>query len=202
MRARLIGGMVCLVLGVAAAHGGGTAKVPPFEEAAFDAVQALLGDWEATIETKNGWHGTLHGQVKVQRTGPEGAIFHALLDLRYNLTRDDKKKPVVAAGTEEIALIPYEKGKSRYVQCLREFQVMQREQYDEVLEVRPNDKEARRNRAPLYPSAQNTSLYRVGSNTWLLNVAPGFSAMLPRQAAQEPAIDWPDQIMWKRVKKK
>jgi hypothetical protein len=202
MRARFVGGLVCLMLGAVCAHGGGAAKEPPFEEASFEAVQVLLGNWQATVETKNGWRGTLQGQVKAQRTGPEGSIFHALLDVRYQLVRDDKKKPVIATGTEEIALLPYEKGKHRYVQCLREFQVMQREQAEEVLEIRSTDKEARRIRAALRPTAHNTALYRINSKTWILTVSPGLLAMLPRQAPDGPAIDWSDEIVWTRVKKK
>ncbi len=202
MRAPLIGGVVCLILGAACAHGGGTAKEPPFELASFDAVRALLGDWDATIETRNGWHGSLHGHVKVQRTGPEGSVFHAFVELRYHLVGGDKRKPVIASGTEEIALVPYQKGKHRYVQCLRDFQVMQREHYAEVLEVRPDDKEARNGRAALRPSAHNTAHYRIGENTWITKVSPGLLAMLPQRAAKGPAIDWPSEIVWKRVKKR
>ena len=201
MRARFFGGLLCLILGAACVHGGGAAKEAPFEEASFDAVQALLGNWQASVATQSGWRGTLHGQVKAQRTGPEGAVFHAFITLRYQLQRDDKKQPAIASGTEEIALVPYEKGKRRYVQCMRDFQVMQREQAEEALEARPYDKQALKNRAALRVSKLNTSYYRIGSNTWILTVAPGMSAMLPRQAAKGPAIDWPDEIVWKRVKK-
>jgi hypothetical protein len=202
MRARFIGGVFCLVLAAAFVHGGGSGKEPPYEEASFDEVRALLGDWVATIDTKAGWHGTLHGHVTAQRTGPEGALFHAFIELRYDLTWHDKKKPAVTSGNERIALIPFEKGRARYLQCMRDFQVMQREQAEEVLEFRPDDKEALKYRAAFRPSKQNTALYKIGTNTWILTASPGLLAMLPRQAPNGPAIDWNDEIAWKRVKKK
>jgi hypothetical protein len=201
MRAKFISGVFCVALGAACAHGGGGTKEAPFEEASFDAVQQLLGNWSATVDTRSGWHGTLVGHVKVQRTGPEGAIFHAFIDLRYRLSNDNKRKPVTVSGTEAIALVPYEKGRHRYVQCLRDFQVMQREQYAEVLEVRPEDKVALRGQAALRPSVHNTAYYRISDQTWIVTVSPGLLAMLPKQAPKGPAIDWPAEIVWKRVKK-
>jgi hypothetical protein len=210
MRIHALGGLFFLAIGAAVVHGGGTAKEPAFEDAGSGRLKVFLGKWQATVETRDGWQGTLRADVALKRDHPEESTFHAFMVLDYDLklvkkkdgTKVDAKAVPVVTGTERVALFPLQKGKQHYVQLLRDYQVLQRLFAEEVLEFRPKDAAALKIAAELKPSKANTAAYSVSGNTWTLQVAPILLQFLPTQAPSGPRIDWEDSIVWKKVSAK
>jgi hypothetical protein len=204
MRSFALGAVLCLSLAAAFSPAGDTPKEVPWRDGSTEDLDPLQGDWQATIGTKGGWKGTLRATMRMQRNHPETSEFHTLLDLRCDLKlkRDDGQPVVTATGTAKVSLFPMVKGKQRYLQLLRDYQVTQREFLGEVLEMRPSDKKAIKAMAELRPSDKNTAPYRIAGNTWTLTVTPIVLEFLPRQAATGPKIDWVGQIVWQKVKAK
>jgi hypothetical protein len=210
MRIHAIGGILCFIFAATSALDGGSPKATPFRELSSEDLDRLLGDWEAAIQTKAGWKGTLSAHITLKRNHPELSTFHALLVLRYDLRftgkksdmKSDKKIEGVASGSEKRALIPFEKDKQRYVQCLRDFQVLQKEFFEEAIELNSQDNKSRKGLADLQPTQRDTASFVVAGNTWTLEMAPVLREILPRQGTPGPNIDWDSQIVWKKVKLK
>jgi hypothetical protein len=205
MRIRAIGGILCLVLVAACAPGGDTAKVQPFRELSTEDLDGLDGDWEAVVNTPDGWKGTLRAKVARKRNNPEVSSFHHLMVVTFDLKFTDQKKAkkdATVTGNERIGLIPFQKDKQRYVQCLRDFQVQQKEFLLDLLEYRPSDKKAAAQLAALQPSSRDTAALWIESTTWTLEAAPVVVDFLAKNVPAGRTIDWDSRIVWKKAKSK
>jgi hypothetical protein len=206
MSRAIISGFLCLILaaGAVGAGGGEPAKEGPFRELASEELGPLLGDWEATINTTFGWKGTLRANITSKRNHPEVSEFHALVALHYNLRYVvDKKTPaVVVKGSEKRAMIPWQTDKHRYVQLLRETQVLQKVFFEDVLDIRPMDKAALKGLADLQPSRRDTAAIAIANDRWTLAFSPAVAEILPRKGASGPRIDWDSQIAWRKARSK
>jgi hypothetical protein len=198
----LIGGIFWLILPLVAGQAGEARKAVWFEESSIEEVQGLLGDWEANLHTRNGWNGTLRAKVSLQRNHPEGSEFHAFLVLTYDLRYTDKKPETTASGSARVSMFTVRRGNQRYLHCLSELQVLQKEFFDEVLQSYPYDKKAKQGRAEFQPSVQNTVSTAVQGTVWTLEVGPALKAFLPKDAPPGPEIDWDSRIVWKKAKGK
>jgi hypothetical protein len=205
MRIHAVGSILCVTLAATLASGGGTPKEGPYKELETSHLDPLLGDWEAGIATKDGWEGTLRGNVSLKRNHPEVSYFHAFLALKYDLKLVDKKTKKVTAtavGAERISLIPFERDRQRFVQLLRDFQLQQKEFYLDVIDYRPDDKKALKGLADMAPTKRDTAGYRTAGQTWTLEVTPIVLDFLPKKATSGQAIDWDARIVWNKVKSK
>jgi hypothetical protein len=202
MRFYAIGGVLCLILGAAFGHGGDAPKEAPLRPFSTEVLNPLMGNWQAVVKTKDGWKGTLRGNVALQRDHPEDTVFHVCLSIRYDLKCANQKPELTVTGTQKIALIPLQKGKQPLVQCLRDGQVMQKVFFEEVLQNNPKDKAALKGLAELRPSKNNIASYTLAGNTWTLEMPPSVREMLPKGSFTGPNIDWDRDIIWTKVKSK
>jgi hypothetical protein len=202
MRIRGLGGVLCLIVAASLASGGGSPKQALFKEQGNEEISALLGDWEAAVQTKAGWKGTLRANVARKLNHPEGSTFHTFVSVRYDLKLADRKPAVVVAGTVGFAVLPCSRDRQRYLQCLRQDQVLLKEWSLEVLEAHPEHKKALKVRTDLEPSKLDTAQYSSAAGTWTLELAPVVREMLPKAPPKAPAIDWDSSIVWTKVKRK
>ena len=203
MRTLPLGGIAAVFFGAAIAIGGEPAAEAAFRPLNMEELNPLVGDWQAVVSTKAGWKGTLRANITLKRNHPEGSEFHALLALSWDLTFTDPKRATVSVkGTEKRALLLWQKGKQRYVQVLREPQILQKEFFEEILEIRPNDKAALKGLAKLRPGKNNTAPMATGSDSWTLEMAPALADVLPQQGVSGTKIDWDGKISWKTAKTK
>jgi hypothetical protein len=191
------------VLATTLARGGDAPKEAPFRELSSEELSPLLGDWQAVIATKDGWQGTLRANLTLKRNHPEVSEFHALAVFSWDLTHTDAKKVTTQVkGTDKWALLPCQKGKQRHVQFMRDHQVLQKEFFEEVLDIRPLDKAAQKGLAELRPNAKNTASFSTAGDSWTLETSPALLEILPKGGNSGPKIDWDGKIVWKKTKAK
>jgi hypothetical protein len=209
MRTHACGGILCLVLAATLAAAGDPVKEKPFKEMSTEDLNSLIGSWEAVVSTENGWKGTLRASVALKRNNSDVSTFHHFMVVKYDLRYTDKKKkkdaPGVSAtanGTERIALLPFQKDRQLYLQCLKDFQIQQREYLLDLLDFRPDDKKAAKELAALLPTKRDTAASWIDGSTWTLDTAPILLEFLPKRAPSGLSIDWEPRIVWTKVKSK
>src|SRR4051812_46925112 len=111
MRTYLVGGSLVLLFTAMFVSAGDGAKEQPFKELNTEDLNGLVGDWEATMSTKEGWKGTLHAKIALKRNNIELSVFHHVMAVQYHLHNSERKPNASATGNVAIALIPYQKEK-------------------------------------------------------------------------------------------
>jgi len=206
MRIRAIGGILCLVLAAMCAPAGDIPKtqaVPGTVDRGSRRPEWRLGSshqYPRWLE----WNAPCQGGAQAEQSGSVRRSITRWWSATISNSQTSRRKRRTRPwpGQSALGSFPSRRTNSVTVQCLRDFQVQQKEFLLDLLDYRPSDKKAAKQLADLQPTTRDTAAVWIAGTTWTLEVAPVLLEFLPKQALSGPNIDWEGRITWKKAKSK